>query len=376
MFMMWLNIYFFFTLCFTSCYAMIDVEWNKQVITIIEKEQLSPPIVARSLSILYKSMLEGYLEASQITDNEVFREYAVNGAAHEVVKELFPKYDIKFNVTINTFHEYRLFKYYNEVGIKRGRHWVKKRKDDLVLLDSKEYVSRNVLGKWYNNGTAPLLPKFGYLNPSIIKSVQKYTMPPPPKPSDYYFKKSYNETFVVGNKNSRRRTKDQTDSAYFWEAGKGTCTPPGVWNLIAQKLVEEKHDLLERLYVFSTLNDALFDTAIVVWYNKYKYNYWRPNMAFKNWEPLLKTPPFPEYGSGHSSFSGAGSEILTSFFGEHSFSLTMKNMTRVYNNFYDAAYEAGRSRIYGGIHFEFSNIPFINMGMSIAREVLRGLKKN
>jgi membrane-associated phospholipid phosphatase len=92
------------------------------------------------------------------------------------------------------------------------------------------------------------------------------------------------------------------------------------------------------------------------------------------WEPLLKTPPFPEYGSGHSAFSGAGSEVLTSFFGKKQFSLTLKNVTRKFDSFYDAAYEAGRSRVYGGIHFEFSNIPFINMGMRIAREVLRERK--
>jgi len=210
-------------------------------------------------------------------------------------------------------------------------------------------------------------------NPIIIPSVALSSRD---KAAQIVVSKDQMTCYGEGGYRMIRGTHGVHSGAYFWEAGKGTCTPPGVWNLIAQKLVEEKHDLLERLYVFSTLNDALFDTAIVVWYNKYKYNYWRPNMAFKNWEPLLKTPPFPEYGSGHSSFSGAGSEILTSFFGEHSFSLTMKNMTRVYNNFYDAAYEAGRSRIYGGIHFEFSNIPSINMGMSIAREVLRELKKN
>jgi hypothetical protein len=368
-----LNIYLFFALFLcTGSYAMIDVEWNKQIINIIEKEELSPPIVARSLSLLYKSMLESYLETSQITDNEMYREYAVNGAAHKVVSELFPKYNIKINATINSFNEYRLFKYYNSIGGNRAQYILYKRKDDMKLLNSNKYVNKTGYGMWYGN---PLLPEFGKLKPVGIKSVEKYLMPPPPKHSSYYFKKSYNETWFVGKKVSKKRTNDQTASAYFWEAGKGTCTPPGVWNLIAQKLVEEKHDLLERLYIFSTLNDALFDTAISVWYNKYIHNAWRPDMVFKNWEPLLKTPPFPEYGSGHSAFSGAGSEVLTSFFGDHAFSLTMKNMTRSYLTFYDAAYEAGRSRIYGGIHFEFSNIPFINMGMSIAREVIRELKR-
>ena len=359
-----------------SCYAMIDVEWNKHVIKIIEMDALTPPLVSRSLSILYKSMLETYLETAQITDNELYREYAVNGAADEVVKKLFPSHNITVRYPINDFKTYKLLKRYNKVGVNRAKYILNGRDVDTKFFNSSEISVKKEFGKWY--GT-PLLPRFGELEPVVINSTKKYLMPSPPKVTDYYLRKSYSETFRVGEKNSNERTDDQTESAFFWEAGKGTCTPPGVWNLIAQKMVEDKHNLLDRLYVFSTLNDALFDTAISVWYNKYYYNTWRPNMVFNKtdapWEPLLKTPPFPEYGSGHSAFSGAGSEVLTSFFGKKQFSLTLKNVTRKFDSFYDAAYEAGRSRVYGGINFEFSNIPFINMGMRIAREVLRKLKK-
>lgn len=352
---------------------MIDVEWNKRVVKIIEMDGLTPPLVARSLSILYKSMLDTYLESVQITDNELYREYAVNGAADEVVRTLFPSHNITIRYPIDDFKTYKLFKSYNKIGIKRAKYILKGREKDIYFFNSSEVLVKE-FGKWYMNGTKPLLPRFGELEPVVINSTKKYLMPSPPKMTDYYLRKSYSETFRLGDKNSNERTDDQIEAAFFWEAGKGTCTPPGIWNLIAQKMVEDKDNLLDRLYVFSTLNDALFDTAISIWYNKYYYNTWRPNMVFKNWEPLLKTPPFPEYGSGHSAFSGSGSEVLTSFFGTKSFSLTLKNVTRSYSNFYDAAYEAGRSRVYGGIHFEFSNIPFINMGMRIAREVLRKLK--
>lgn len=352
-------------------YGMIDVEWNKHVINLIEKEGLTPPIVSRGLSILYKSMLESYLEVARITDNEKFREYAVNGAAYEVMKSLFNEYNIKVNFTGNS----RIFRYFNNIGERRAKMILKRREKDYIFINSKEYTNKTRQGQWYSNKTLPLLPKFGELEPSSIKSVKKYLMPSPSKFSDSYLWKSYNETFEYGRKNSSKRTSDQEESAKFWEAGKGTCTPPGVWNLIAQDLVQDKMELVDRLYIFSMLNDALFDTAISVWYNKYYYNTWRPNMAFKNWEPLLSTPPFPEYGSGHSSFSGAGSEVLTKFFGKKSFKLTIKNVTREFSSFYDAAYEAGRSRIYGGIHFEFSNIPFLGMGRSIAREVLRNAKR-
>lgn len=352
-------------------YGMIDVEWNKHVINLIEKEGLTPPIVSRGLSILYKSMLESYLEVAQVTDNEIYREYAVNGAAHEVMLSLFKEY----NITVQFTGSKRIFRYYNNIGRRRAKIILKKREVDYALLNSTVYDNKNENGRWYMNGTKPLLPKFGELKPMAVESAKRYLMPVPPKMNSLYYMKSYNETFKVGSKESVYRTRDQTESAKFWEAGKGTCTPPGVWNLIAQDMVKNEESLLERLYLFSVLNDALFDTAIAVWYNKYTYNTWRPNMVFKNWEPLLATPPFPEYGSGHSAFSGAGSEVLTKFFGKKSFKLQIKNITRSFNSFYDAAYEAGRSRIYGGIHFEFSNTPFIHMGRTIAREVFRKLKK-
>lgn len=358
------------TLIYTLIYsvsAMVDIEWNKEIIRLIEKTSMTPPIVSRSLSLIYKSMLETYLEIADITNNELYRECGVNEAAKVVIKDIFK------NETINV--NYKCKGKYNYIGYRRSKFLLQKRKDDYKFINDNKYVKQNEYGKWYSDKISPLLPNFGYLKPMSIKSV--YLMPPPPKTFDYYYKKSYNETLKLGSKNSMYRNKDRTEIAYFWEAGKGTCTPPGVWNLIAQKLLMNEHNILKRLYIFSVLNDALFDTAITVWYNKYYYNTWRPNMAFNkfNWEPLLATPPFPEYGSGHSSFSGAGAEILYSFFGKKSFKLEMKNMTRTFRSFYDAAYEAGRSRIYGGIHFEFSNIPFINLGRKIAKEVVKNLKR-
>jgi hypothetical protein len=136
------------------------------------------------------------------------------------------------------------------------------------------------------------------------------------------------------------------------------------------------------------LNVALADAAITAWDAKYAYDFWRPITAIQNadrdgndqttvspdWQSYLITPPFPEYVSGHSMFSAAAAEILTNVFGDNtSFATTsfgLPGVTRSFTSFEQAAQEAGSSRIYGGIHFEFSNQDAQAAGRALAAHVL------
>ena len=92
------------------------------------------------------------------------------------------------------------------------------------------------------------------------------------------------------------------------------------------------------------------------------------------WEPLLNTPPFPEYPSGHSTQSGAAAEVLTDFFGED---FAFEDAThlddglepRRFPSFWAAAQEAGMSRLYGGIHFRSAIDRGLEQGRCIGRHV-------
>ncbi len=94
-----------------------------------------------------------------------------------------------------------------------------------------------------------------------------------------------------------------------------------------------------------------------------------------NWEPLITTPPFPEYVSGHSTFSGAAAAILTAVFGDnYAFTATsvgLPGVTRTFTSFEQAADEAGMSRIYGGIHFLFSDTAGLTAGSDLGDYVLQ-----
>ena len=126
--------------------------------------------------------------------------------------------------------------------------------------------------------------------------------------------------------------------------------------------------------MFALLSVAQADAAIVCWEAKYRYNFWRPVTAIRradedgsaateadaNWNSFLAAPPFPSYMSGHSTFSKASGQVLTHFFGTDAITFTatsdsLPGVTRTFTSFADCVNEIGRSRIYGGIHFEFDN---------------------
>ena len=106
---------------------------------------------------------------------------------------------------------------------------------------------------------------------------------------------------------------------------------------------------------------ALHDGFIVCWYQKFHHQRLRPETYINkyidpSWRPLLQTPPFPDYTSGHSTVSPAAAAVLGYFLGDH-FSFVDTSETiyglpeRKFESFYKAAKEASQSRVYGGIHF-------------------------
>jgi PAP2 superfamily len=131
------------------------------------------------------------------------------------------------------------------------------------------------------------------------------------------------------------------------------------------------------------------DAGIAAWDAKYRYKLWRPIDAIRHaaqdgntttnpnptWVPLLITPPFPEYVSGHAAFSGAAAKVLNRLFGQtvvfDVISDGLPNVTRRFSSFDEAAEEAGRSRVYGGIHFEFSNRDGLALGYAVGDMTLQ-----
>lgn len=139
-------------------------------------------------------------------------------------------------------------------------------------------------------------------------------------------------------------------------------SPGGHWMSIAGIASQTANlDFTNTLIIHTIVALTLHDAFISCWDEKYRSNRIRPETAInryidEKWKPLLQTPPFPEYSSGHSVISTAAAEVLTFFMGDN-FSFTDTTETyiglpaRNFSSFRNAATEARISRLYGGIHF-------------------------
>jgi len=191
-------------------------------------------------------------------------------------------------------------------------------------------------------------------------------------------------TKELGRIDSSTRTVEQTLVARFWADGAGTVTPPGHWNVIARDVARQRGNTLdENARLFAWLNLAEADAGLVAWDCKYAFNFWRPITAIHDAESdgnptrratlvdsIPRDPPFPEYISGHSTFSGAAAAVLAAFFGSDQISFTttsgdLPSVSRSYQAFSEAAAEAGMSRIYGGIHFMSANLNGLSSGAEL-----------
>ncbi len=132
----------------------------------------------------------------------------------------------------------------------------------------------------------------------------------------------------------------------------------GITGIACEK---EKKSFDESMQIFTWVSVGLMDAFICCWDEKYRSNRIRPETAVRKlldakWFPIIQTPPFPEYPSGHSTISALSATVLTHFFGDHfkytdSVEVKYGLLPRSFNSFQEAAIEAGISRFYGGIHF-------------------------
>lgn len=174
---------------------------------------------------------------------------------------------------------------------------------------------------------------------------------------------------------SKTLSPEQRLIANFWDCnpfavqfqghmsvGLKKISPGGHWMGITGIACQQAALDFERtLFIHTLVALTLHDSFVCCWNAKYASNRIRPETVInryldEKWQPLLQTPPFPEYPSGHSVISTASAEILTHFFGDHfefvdSVETYIGLPARKFSSFNEAAAEARISRLYGGIHF-------------------------
>lgn len=236
------------------------------------------------------------------------------------------------------------------------------------------------IGFWKPTGTQliPLLPSWGKNRTLAAANMDdKLKLPIP-----FSFEK--NTAFFAEAKKvydiSKTLSSDEKAIANFFADGTGTITPPGHhFNVAREIFLKKKSKLDETALAYIKMGLALNDAFIGCWRGKYNYFLMRPSTYIKqtidkNWNPLLANPPFPEYASGHSTSAGASVTILESILGktysfeDNTYEGTYPN--RKYDTFEKYGQETSKSRVYGGIHYEFSCTNGYDNGKIIAQNVL------
>lgn len=193
---------------------------------------------------------------------------------------------------------------------------------------------------------------------------------------------------------TRRLTEDQKETVLFWDDNPYVMhvqghtmyatkkrTPGGHWMAIAAIAARKSGaDMMKSAEAYALTSLALADGFIACWDAKFHANLVRPETVINRhiddrWQPMLQTPPFPEYPSGHSTISAAAAKVLTHLFGEkfaytdsseHAFGLPVRS----FPSFEAAAEEAGMSRLYGGIHFRHGVEAGLAQGRAVGAQVL------
>nr|MBI1228753.1 phosphatase PAP2 family protein [Cytophagales bacterium] len=245
----------------------------------------------------------------------------------------------------------------------------------------------------FNRG---LFPGWGAQKPWVMQSKRSFLANDFPDPRSPEFAEQYNRVKEIGAYDSKSRTEDETEIAFFWEDGPRGVTPPGHWLIVAMNVTQDMNlSLLEQARMFALLSLGQADAAITTWDSKYAHDIVRPETAIRfrtdkmdnpaitglgqsNWRSLIFTPDFPAYTSGHSTFSGAAARMIANFIGrdEVSFSAEAPDLVnwpkqlagvrRSWTSLWQAAEENGASRIYGGVHWDADNVEGLRIGKNLA----------
>lgn len=233
-------------------------------------------------------------------------------------------------------------------------------------------------------------PHWELLKPLMMDSAGQCAPPPPPaynleKSSEYF--QQVKEVYEL----SKSRTPARDSLTIFWDDNPFVTghqghlmyatkkmTPGGHWMAIVALLCKsQKTTVVATAKVYALTSCAIFDGFISCWKEKYRSRMVRPITVIREhieqaWNPLLQTPAFPEYTSGHSVISWAAATVLSNYFKDpvpfvDTTEMEYLGMQRKFPSISAAAEEAGISRLYGGIHYRAAITAGKQQGITVGK---------
>lgn len=213
----------------------------------------------------------------------------------------------------------------------------------------------------------PVQPLAGTWRTWVIDSGSQFRSPPPPRYGTAEFREGIDTVLAA----ARNLTPEQRRAALFWAGGEGTALPAGIWEgVIIEYLRGRDLSLEEETRVLALASVAMADAGVAAWDTKYTYWNPRPENAIRDsgadpdFKPLVPTPFFPAYTSGHATYSAAAAEVLSYLFPEDA------------EEWHQKAEEAAASRVWAGIHWPYDSREGLKAGREIGELVVERAKSD
>jgi hypothetical protein len=227
---------------------------------------------------------------------------------------------------------------------------------------------------------APFLgPWIGFMKPFLLTSPSQFRRSGPPALTSARYAKDLNEVESLGSATSVTRTAQETDTAKFFGDNLAVQLQAGFRDYITRHHL----DIVEAARYFAVADLSGADAVITAWDSKYHFGFWRPITAIQladtdgnpattkdpTWQPLLTTPPFPDYLSGHTTVTGAVTRALTGLLGTPRIDLYLSSVVTGTTRHYTFASQLNAdsigARIWAGIHFRTAD----EVGNAIGKQI-------
>jgi hypothetical protein len=327
---------------------------------------------------LYKWRTHGLRSASP--------EAAAAQAAHDVLLHYFPasqvRLDTQLDASLAGVTDGAAEQQGTAYGAASAAHFIKQRANDGVNapITFDQAPAKGVWRPTPPTNTPFFDPWLSQVKPLMMTSPTQFRPGPPPALKSARYTADFNEVKALGAKTGSTRTAQQTETAMFT-----TDVAIGPYQAALRDLTARRAmDISDTARLFAAVDMSITDSIIAVWDAKYHYGYWRPITAIQladtdgnpdtvadtTWEPLVATPPYPDYVSGFNGVTGAYTGSLSRIMGGGALDLYITSPTAGVTRHYTTASALNRDgidgRVWLGIHFRTADEVAIDMGTAIA----------
>ncbi|MEV6373080.1 vanadium-dependent haloperoxidase [Micromonospora musae] len=314
---------------------------------------------------------------------------AVATAAHGVLTALFPaqqeRLRTQYDEALAAIPDGPSKRGGVRVGARAADAMVAARQDDGAFGDQ-QWTNGTEPGQW--RPTPPLFLSqgawTGHMRPFLLPRASLFRTPGPPPLTSRAYARDVAEVAEVGSASSTVRTQDQTEAALWWHDRRSAN-----WEIKRQLATTQRLNALQTARFFAMTDLVVADSGVACFSQKEHWSYWRPVTAIQQadtdgnpatsadpgWTPLLVTPPFPEYPSGHACGTGARMSLYRHFFGRDdvafSGSSADSGTTRHFGSFSEALDELIGARVWGGVHFRSADVDGAALGEAVFRYAVR-----